>query len=300
MATQAQVKAFIDTLGPIAVKVCKERGYGNAQVWTCICQAACETGWGTSSLMTKANAFFGIKAFSGWQGKVYNAATSECYDGKTYTNITACFRAYDSLEDSVKDYFDLLEWERYSECLKKTTVKDCITVIKNGGYATSPSYINTICSIYESYKSWIEAWKVLRAESIKAGNAVKILPGAKYFSGKSIPEYIREKTWYVKYVGGGNVCLGWSTDSKYNLFAEIPIKYLETVSDPNKIVAGVGVRILPGATYPSGKEIPLEIRKKWWYVKYVANGKACLDWSVDGTLRLFTEIPIKYLERYPE
>ena len=53
--------------------------------------------------MTKANAYFGIKAFSGWQDKVYNAETAECYDGKTYTNITVCFRAYDSLEDSVKD-----------------------------------------------------------------------------------------------------------------------------------------------------------------------------------------------------
>ena len=138
------------------------------------------------------------------------------------------------------------------------------------------------------------------AKNIKAGSAVKILPGAAYVSGKSIPEYIREKTWYVKYVGNGNACLGWSTDNKYNLFTEVPIKYLEAVSDPNKIVAGVGVRILPGATYPSGKEIPLDIRKKWWYVKYVSNGKACLDWSVDGTQRLFTEIPIKYLERYPE
>ena len=133
------------------------------------------------------------------------------------------------------------------------------------------------------------------ARNIKAGSAVKILPGATYVSGKSIPEYIREKTWYVKYVGNGNACLGRSTDNKYNLFTEVPIKYLEAVSDPNKIVAGVGVRILPGAKYPSGKEIPVEIRKKWWYVKYVANGKACLDWSVDGILRLFTEIPIKYL-----
>lgn len=74
----------------------------------------------------------------------------------------------------------------------------------------------------------------------------------------------------------------------------------ESEKDKTTIRAGVGVRILPGAKYPSGEEIPVEIRKKWWYVKYVSNGKACLDWSVDGTLRLFTEIPIKYLERYPE
>ena len=34
MVTAAQVKQFINTIAPIAVKVCKERGYGNAQAWS--------------------------------------------------------------------------------------------------------------------------------------------------------------------------------------------------------------------------------------------------------------------------
>ena len=184
-----------------------------------------------------------------------------------------------------------------------------IVIFSVGDYDSSDTaslevaYLNKDKDGY-NYIEEIDDDKVLKeapeAKNIKAGSAVKILPGATYVSGKSIPEYIREKTWYVKYVGNGNACLGRSTDNKYNLFTEVSIKYLKAVSDPNKIVAGVGVRILPGAKYPSGKEIPVEVRKKWWYVKYVANGKACLDWSVDGTQRLFTEIPIKYLERYPE
>ena len=72
--------------------------------------------------------------------------------------------------------------------------------------------------------------------------------------------------------------------------------------DKKTIRAGVGVRILAGAKYQSGKTVPIEIRKKWWYVKYInANkGTACLDWSVDGKLRLFAEIDLKHLERYPE
>ena len=32
----------------------------------------------------------------------------ECYDGKTYTNITDMFRAYSSIEDAVEDYYDML------------------------------------------------------------------------------------------------------------------------------------------------------------------------------------------------
>lgn len=166
MATAAQVKKFIDTITPIAVKVCKERGYGNAQAWTCVAQACCESAYGTSSIMKNANAFFGIKASSGWVkaakygGKVYNAATKECYDGKTYTNINACFRAYNNMEDSVRDYFDLIEGNRYKASLTKNTVLEAITCIKQGGYATSPVYINTINTIFENNKAAITKYAV--------------------------------------------------------------------------------------------------------------------------------------------
>lgn len=166
MASAAQAKAFIDVIAPIAVKVCKERGYGNAQAWTCVAQACCESAYGTSGIMARANAFFGIKATKAWVraakygGKVYNAATKECYDGSTYTNITACFRAYNSMEDSIRDYFDLLENKRYKACLTKDTVKACITDIKNGGYATSPTYISTITSIYTKFQGQIEKYTV--------------------------------------------------------------------------------------------------------------------------------------------
>lgn len=153
MATKAQIQNFIDTLGPIVRKVVKELGYGNAQIQTCIAQACCESAYGTASIMTKANAVFGIKADKGWVNaghKFYKAGTKECYDGKNYVGIVDGFRAYDSIEEGIRDYFKLLSYPRYNKCLTKTTVKDCITEIKNGGYATSPTYINTIVSIYNA------------------------------------------------------------------------------------------------------------------------------------------------------
>ena len=157
---------FINQLGPIVVKVAHERNLGNAQIWTCIAQACCESAFGTSKLMSNANAYFGIKATKSWVnkatygGKVYNAQTKECYDGSNYTSITACFRAYNNMEDSVRDYFDLLKLPRYNASLSKTTVLECITDIKNGGYATSPTYISTIVNIYEQYKVDIEKFTV--------------------------------------------------------------------------------------------------------------------------------------------
>lgn len=157
---------FVDEIATLATEECRRRGYGDAQAWTCVCQAICESNWGRSTLMGRANAFFGIKASKAWVqkakygGLVFNAKTKECYDGKNYENVTASFRAYNSMADSVSDYFDLMETSRYKASLTKNTVKDCITAIKNGGYATSPTYIETIYNIFLSNKSLITYYKV--------------------------------------------------------------------------------------------------------------------------------------------
>ena len=113
-----------------------------------IAQAILETGWGNSEIMMRANAIFGIKATSSWQGKVYNAKTKECYDGVSFTTINDCFRAYDSLEDSIKDYFNLIcNSSRYRSALKTDSPEACITAIKNSGYATDPHYIDSVMRI---------------------------------------------------------------------------------------------------------------------------------------------------------
>lgn len=141
---------FISTIAPLVQAENKKRGNPLFSS-VVIAQAICESGWGQSKIMMKANAIFGIKATSNWKGKVYNANTQECYDGVSYTNITACFRAYDNLQESISDYFDLItKLERYRKATVAETPLECITAIKNGGYATSPTYINTIMSIINS------------------------------------------------------------------------------------------------------------------------------------------------------
>lgn len=141
---------FIPTIAPLVQAENKKRGFPLFSS-VVIAQAICESGWGQSKIMMKANAIFGIKATSSWKGKVYNANTQECYDGSTYTNITACFRAYNSLAESISDYFDLItKLERYRKACVSNSPLECITAIKNGGYATSPTYINTIMLIINS------------------------------------------------------------------------------------------------------------------------------------------------------
>ena len=151
MATQAEVKQFIEKLSKLAIAERKKR-----TKWVlpsiCIAQSALETGWGKSKLMIKANAFFGIKASKSWGGKVYSSKTQECYDGVNYTTITALFRAYDSVEESVSDYFDLITGSsRYVGAVNNADALSSITAIKNGGYATSPTYIKNVMSIVNKY-----------------------------------------------------------------------------------------------------------------------------------------------------
>lgn len=155
MATQAQVQEFIKKIAPIA----QSKSKGRVLPSVCIAQACCESAYGTSSKMIKANAVFGIKVGkskthfgTAWKDKAYSTKTKECYDGKTYTNITDLFRAYDSLDDAVEDYYDMLgACSRYKACIGEKDPRKCITAIKNGGYATSPTYITTIMSIINSH-----------------------------------------------------------------------------------------------------------------------------------------------------
>lgn len=135
---------FADTIFNSINKVNKENGYQlyNSVI---IAQSVLETGWGQSKIMMKANALFGIKAGSSWKGKVYSSYTNEVYDGVESTEY-ATFRAYDSIEDSIEDYYKLIK-NNYKKALNCNTQKESIQAIKNGGYATDPDYVSKIMSI---------------------------------------------------------------------------------------------------------------------------------------------------------
>lgn len=155
MATENEVVSFINTLGNLAVAEANRRiANGSKFVLpsVCIAQSAHETGWGTSSLMVKANAFFGIKAGGSWSGKVFTADTWEVANGEAY-NTSANFRAYDSLADSVADYFDLIiNNTRYSEALSTypngvKSAYDTLNSIWKGGYATDEDYVTNVYAL---------------------------------------------------------------------------------------------------------------------------------------------------------
>lgn len=148
---------FIDDIKRAIKTVAKERNISEVSQETCLAQAILETGNGKSKIMTKAKAPFGIKATKDWIRKAkygtntYSALTKECYNGATLTTIQGQFRAYESYEDAVRDYFDLMSSKRYEASLSAKTVEECITIIKKSGYATSPNYVESVMNVYNKH-----------------------------------------------------------------------------------------------------------------------------------------------------
>lgn len=108
-------------------------------------QAGHETGWGKGEIRHKdgSNSFnlFGIKAGKGWTGKVAEVTTTEYINGAP-RKVVAKFRAYDSFEESFRDYARLInENPRYEKAREKThSAVAYATELQKAGYATDPQY----------------------------------------------------------------------------------------------------------------------------------------------------------------
>lgn len=191
-----------------------------------------ESGWGTSELAVKANNGFGMKtslsgnswAGSAWKGEIYNKETKE-WDAaaNAYITITAPFRKYDCFADSIEDHSAYLLGAkkgsvlRYAGLKGETDYKKAFQIIKDGGYATSPTYVQNLCNVVE--KNNLTKWNsnvVIKEEKpeveqlpvssdLKIGDIIKLVPGAKYNTGKVIPTWVRGRVLYVRGFSGENV-----------------------------------------------------------------------------------------------
>ncbi len=108
-------------------------------------QAGHETGWGRHEIKSKDGTpsfnLFGIKAGASWGGKVAEITTTEYVNGVAQKRV-AKFRAYDSYEDSFKDYARLIsESPRYAKAREQTSSAHAYASgLQKAGYATDPEY----------------------------------------------------------------------------------------------------------------------------------------------------------------
>jgi len=145
--TQSQ-KDFIARVGALASADMKRSGILASLT---IAQAILESGWGTSELAVYANALFGIKADSRWNGRTYSKASTE-WVGTRYVTVYASFRAYNSWEQSVADHSDFLNTgTRYAAVIGEKNYKKACTAIHKAGYATAPDYADRLIRLIETY-----------------------------------------------------------------------------------------------------------------------------------------------------
>jgi hypothetical protein len=131
-----------------------------------LAQFILESGYGKSELAQNANNIFGMKCnlsgntWSGsvWDGKSkYTKKTQEQHTDGSYETITADFRKYPCIEDSIADHSAYLLGAKNGSKLRYDGLKGCtdykkaVQIIKDGGYATSLTYVEKLCSIIEKW-----------------------------------------------------------------------------------------------------------------------------------------------------
>lgn len=128
-------------------------------------QMILESGYVTTPLVRSSNNAFGMKAtlsgntwVSVWDGEsTVTIPTKEWSSSGGWVTINDVFRKYGCLEDSIKDHSLYLFGAKNGSRLRYeglTSCKDYIsaaTLIKNGGYATDPSYVSKLTNIIQRF-----------------------------------------------------------------------------------------------------------------------------------------------------
>lgn len=147
--SSAQAKEFIKHIAPMIQDEAKQRGYKICS--TIIAQAIVEGAAGTSSLAKLYHNHFGMKTGKSWKGASVNLKTKEEYAPGTLTTIKDNFRAYESDEQGVIGYFEFISASRYANLKECITYKQFAEFLKVDGYATSSSYVKTLCDTVTKY-----------------------------------------------------------------------------------------------------------------------------------------------------
>ncbi|EGP5214671.1 glycoside hydrolase family 73 protein [Enterococcus faecium] len=143
---------FIERLVPHAQEL--QDGYGVLPS-IILGQAILESNWGKSTLASKYNNLFGIKAY-GDQKKV-SLETKE-FVNEEWITIQGDFKVYDSWEQSMDDHTQLfvqgVDWNPalYEKVITAINYQEAAQALQEAGYATDPGYAQKIIQVIETYQ----------------------------------------------------------------------------------------------------------------------------------------------------
>lgn len=119
-----------------------------------IAQAILESEWGSSSLASKYNNYFGVKQGSSWIGETVSLFTLEKQisdETISPTTTMGSFRVYRNMEESVIDYFEVLSQPRYENLRGVTDPERYLSLLLRDGYSTDPVYARSNMGIIRQF-----------------------------------------------------------------------------------------------------------------------------------------------------
>lgn len=149
MLLDTDKQKFVDDIAKYVQKYAGS--YGISVHSPIIAQAILESGWGKSRLATDYHNYFGMKCGTKWTGPSVNMTTQEEYTAGTLATIKDNFRVYDNMENGVKGYFEFIQLSRYENLKGIVNPQKYIETIKNDGYATSSTYVDSLMQIIKLY-----------------------------------------------------------------------------------------------------------------------------------------------------
>ena len=138
---------FLNTIKPFVLEDMRKSGILASLTAS---QAFIESNKGNSGLTTKANNLFGMKG--SYNGSYVIMKTKEYVNGQ-YITVDAKFRKYPSWAESIADHSALFNrLDRYKNLRGLTDYNLACKYVKDDGYATSPTYTQTLLNVINKYK----------------------------------------------------------------------------------------------------------------------------------------------------
>lgn len=141
--------SFLNQILPVALKGQSEY---HIPVSLTLAQAVIESGWGINHIQ---NNLYGFKAYTGWTGAFVPAQTTEYVNGERIS-VTCYFKGYNSFEESVEDYIELIgTGDYYKKVRTATNYIEAAKYMGESKYATSPTYGETILNTINTYGLYV-------------------------------------------------------------------------------------------------------------------------------------------------
>ena len=154
---------FINQIAPLFVKYAKKYGYKIASA--AIAQACLESGYGTSYKATHGNNILGLKyranRITTNNGYFENGGSEQNPDG-TYTQLPSntAWYAFDDYEHCIEGYYQFINTARYAQVKQADNPLSYLQAIKNAGYATSLTYVQSVYNI-------VQRWNLTQYDNFK-------------------------------------------------------------------------------------------------------------------------------------